>query len=55
MLSIVAGDGRLVKAIKHEGPFPMPRIDAMQPAADKLADSLIHTIECWVLQGFPNN
>ncbi|MFI5204130.1 MAG: hypothetical protein ACHQF2_06500 [Flavobacteriales bacterium] len=53
-----AANGSLVKAIKHEGAIKMPRIDPNDPlntTAKKLADSLIQEIECWVLQGYPNN
>lgn len=45
----------LLRAIKHEGNTPMPRIDPFQPAANKLPDSLIHIISCWVEQGRLNN
>jgi hypothetical protein len=45
----------LLRAIKHEGPIPMPRIDPFQPAANKLPDSTIRKIECWIEQGIQNN
>lgn len=50
-----AADGRLLRAIKHEGPSPMPRLDPMQTDAVRLPDALVKPIECWVNQGFPNN
>lgn len=45
----------LLRAIKHEGTNPMPRIDPFLPAANKLADSTIRAIECWIEQGRLNN
>lgn len=45
----------VLAAIKHEGPNPMPRIDPAQPAATKLADTLIQAIDCWVRQGMLDN
>src|SRR3989344_3985300 len=36
----------LLRAIKHEGPIQMPRIDPFLPASNKLPDSTIHIIEC---------
>lgn len=50
-----AADGRLMNAITHTGPYPMPRIDALLPDATKLHDTLINKISCWVQQGYPNN
>lgn len=45
----------LLRAIKHEGPIAMPRIDPALPAATKLPDSSIRAIECWIEQGRLNN
>lgn len=45
----------LLRAIKHEGPVPMPRITPLQPQARKLPDSTIRVIECWIAQGALNN
>ena len=42
-------------AIKHQTPYPMPRINPFLPDATKLSDSLIQIIECWINQGRPNN
>lgn len=45
----------LLRAIKHEGPIQMPRIDPFLPASNKLPDSTIRVIECWIEQGALNN
>jgi hypothetical protein len=45
----------LLRAIKHEGPNPMPRISAFSAAATKLPDSSIRKISCWIEQGHLNN
>jgi hypothetical protein len=47
--------GNLLFAIKHQSPYPMPRIDPLLPEAYKLSDSLINIIECWINQGRKNN
>jgi hypothetical protein len=45
----------LLPSIKHQTPFPMPRIDPLVPDAIKLPDSVIAVVECWVNQGRQNN
>ena len=44
---IAAGTGRIVKAIEHTGPIPMPYL---QP---KLPEATIAKIRCWVSKGSP--
>jgi hypothetical protein len=41
--------------LRHQTPYPMPRIDPFLPDAIRLPDSLIQIITCWVEQGRPNN
>lgn len=48
-VAAVARDGRLLPAIKHTGPSPMPQGSA------KLDDCTISKIEKWVTDGSPNN
>ncbi len=45
----------LLLSIKHQTPFPMPRIDPMLPDALMLPDSVIQIMECWINQGRQNN
>ena len=45
----------LLTAIRHEGSLPMPRIDPFQPTANKLPDTSLRKIECWINQGGENN
>lgn len=47
--------GNLLFSIKHQSPYPMPRIDPLLPEAYKMSDSLITIIECWINQGRKNN
>ena len=45
----------LLRAIRHEGPNPMPRINPLLPEARKLPDSTLRKISCWIEQGILNN
>ncbi len=42
-----AGTGKIIAAIEHTGPVPMPFMQA------KLADATIQKIKCWVSKGAP--
>lgn len=48
-LATVAGNGRLIAAIEHTGPDPMPQ------GAAKLDDCTITKIKKWVSDGAPDN
>lgn len=48
-VAAVASNGKLLQAIKHTGPSPMPQGGA------KLDDCTISKIEKWVTDGAPNN
>ena len=48
-LTVVANNGRLIPAIDHTGPNPMPQ------GAPKLDDCSITKIKKWVAMGAPNN
>ena len=48
-LKVMASNGKLVPAINHTGPFPMPQ------GGNKLDDCTIAKISAWVNAGAPNN
>ncbi len=48
-------NANLLLSIKHQTPYPMPRINPFLPEATQLPDSVIQLIECWINQGRQNN
>jgi len=54
-ISSKAQEPVFLAAIKHEGPNPMPRKQPNKPEANKLPDSTILKLECWIEAGTPDN